>query len=76
MLNSAREASGFSWNELLASTGGLNGGGPVINNNFSYSPTIHTDDSKGMEEVLRIDKQYLDDWWEKRQWELARNQWR
>lgn len=76
LLNSAREASGFSWNELLASTGGLNGGGPVINNNFSYSPTIHTDDSKGMEEVLRRDKQYLDDWWEKRQWELARNQWR
>jgi hypothetical protein len=75
LLNSAREASGFSWTELIASTGGLNGGGNVVSNNITYAPVIHANDARGIEDVLSKDKQLLDDWWGKRQWEMARSQW-
>lgn len=75
MLNSAREASGFSWTELIASTGGLNGGGNVISNNITYAPVVHANDSRGVEDVLSKDKQMLDDWWKQKQWEIKRTQW-
>ena len=75
LLNSAREASGFSWNELIASTGGLNGGGNVVNNNITYAPVVHANDARGVEDVLSKDKQMLDDWWKQKQWETARTQW-
>jgi hypothetical protein len=75
LLNSAREASGFSWTELIASTGGLNGGGNVVNNNITYAPVVHANDARGMEDALSKDKQLLDDWWKQKQWELARTQW-
>ncbi len=75
LLNSAREASGFSWTELIASTGGLNAGGNVVNNNFTYAPVVHANDARGVEQTLNKDKQFLNEWWEKRQWEMARSQW-
>ena len=74
-MNSAREASGFSWNELIASTGGLNCGGNVISNNITYAPVVHANDASGVEEVLTKDKQLLDDWWKQKQWEIKRTQW-
>lgn len=75
LLNSARENSGFSWTELIAITGGLNGGGNLISNNITYAPVVHANDARGVEDVLSKDKQMLDDWWKHKQWETARTNW-
>lgn len=56
LLDMAREASGFTWNELLSRNGGMNAGaksgGTVI-----YSPTIYANDASGVEQMLIRDKE-------------------
>ena len=66
LLNAARKASGFTWPELLAETGGLNanaGGGTTL----VYSPTINAQDARGVDKALLDDKQRLERWWRERQ---------
>lgn len=59
LLDAAREASGFSWGELLSRNGGLMGGTRSIGT-IVYSPTIHANDARGVERALEIDKQRLE----------------
>ena len=60
LLNAAREASGFTWGELLERNGGLNAGGGDINVNISsYAPVIHANDATGVAEELAKDKARL-----------------
>ena len=60
LLNAAREASGFTWGELLERNGGLNAGGGNINVNISsYAPVIHANDAAGVAEELAKDKARL-----------------
>lgn len=60
LLNAAREASGFTWGELLQRNGGLNAGGGDINVNISsYAPVIHANDATGVAEELAKDKARL-----------------
>lgn len=60
LLNAAREASGFSWNELIARYGGLNGRSDgVVVNIGSYAPVITAQDSRGVEQKLIEDKDRL-----------------
>lgn len=59
LLDAAREASGFSWGELLSRNGGLMGGTRSIGT-IIYSPTIHAKDARGVERALEIDKQRLE----------------
>lgn len=60
LLNAAREASGFSWNELIARYGGLNGRSDgVVVNIGSYAPVITAQDSRGVEQKLIEDKERL-----------------
>jgi len=66
LLDAAREASGFTWPELLTRNGGLNAGsrgaGTII-----YSPTIIANDATGVEQKLIEDKERLDAWWKEKQ---------
>ena len=59
LLDAAREASGFSWGELLSRNGGLMGGARSIGT-IIYSPTIHAKDARGVERALETDKQRLE----------------
>lgn len=61
LLNRARAASGFSWGEILASTGGLGGGSTPTT--IIYSPNITANDANGVESALLRDKDRLDKWW-------------
>lgn len=56
LLNAAREASGFTWGELLAAYGGLNAGGNISVNIQSYAPVINASDAAGIAEELEKDK--------------------
>ena len=59
LLNSAREASGFTWDELLSRNGGLNAGGGG-SRTLVYSPTIYANDATGVEAKLSEDKARLE----------------
>lgn len=59
LLNQAREASGFTWDELIGLHGGLNGGTGVTVNIGSYSPVINANDASGVEQALAEDKARL-----------------
>ena len=59
LLNSAREASGFTWDELLSRNGGLNAGGGS-SRTLVYSPTIYANDATGVEAKLSEDKARLE----------------
>lgn len=62
LLNAAREASGFTWGELIAARGGLNAGieGEGINVNIGgYSPVINAGDAQGVAAALAEDKERL-----------------
>ena len=65
LLNSARQAAGFTWPELITRNGGLNAGGhtPV---QIVYSPVIYANDATGVAEKLREDKERLERWMEER----------
>ncbi|MBQ8708522.1 MAG: phage tail tape measure protein [Succinivibrionaceae bacterium] len=62
LLNAAREASGFTWNELIARYGGLGGrtDGIVVNIG-NYAPVINADNADGVEQKLIEDKARLKD---------------
>ena len=55
LLNLARQASGFTWGELLSRNGGLNAGGREPTT-VVYSPTIYANDAAGVERKLIEDK--------------------
>lgn len=61
LLDAAREASGFTWGELIAARGGLNAeaGSGISVNIQSYAPVIHANDAAGVAEELAKDKARL-----------------
>ena len=59
LLNQARAASGFTWEELIARTGGLNAGTNRQPTTLVYSPTINAQDAQGVAEELEKDKERL-----------------
>lgn len=60
LLNAARQASGFSWNELISRYGGLNARTDGITVNIgSYAPVITATDANGVENKLIEDKKRL-----------------
>lgn len=64
LLDAARAASGFTWPELLARTGGLNAGAPAPTLTLVYSPTIQAADAAGVRAELLADKARLEKWLE------------
>lgn len=66
LLNAAREASGFTWPDLLARYGGLNANTDREPTTIIYSPTIHAADASGVEQVLLADKERLNRWFEEK----------
>ena len=66
LLNAAREASGFTWPDLLARFGGMNANPNGGSTTLVYSPTINAQDATGVDEVLRNDKERLDRWYEEK----------
>ena len=64
LLNAARAASGFTWNELLARFGGLNANPQSVQSTIVYSPTINAQDASGVEQVLKDDKARFEKWYE------------
>lgn len=67
LLNAAREASGFTWGDLLARFGGLNANPQNVPATIIYSPTVHAADARGVDAVLREDKKRLQRWFEEKQ---------
>lgn len=65
LLDAARQASGFTWPELIARNGGLNAGGGEAST-LIYSPTIYAQDAAGVDSVLRNDKDRMDRWYEEK----------
>lgn len=63
LLDAAREASGFTWPELLSRNGGLNADGGHQPVQLIYSPTIIAGDATGVEQKLIEDKARLDAWY-------------
>lgn len=60
LLDATRKASGFTWPELLARTGGLNADtGGVHVTIGSYAPVIHAENANGVEKALLEDKKRL-----------------
>lgn len=57
LLDSARSASGFTWPELIARTGGLNAEPSHEPVQMVYAPVIHAGDARGVEKVLLADKE-------------------
>lgn len=66
LLNAAREASGFTWPDILARFGGLNANPSNEPTTIIYSPTIHAADATGVDQVLQEDKKRLDKWYEEK----------
>lgn len=63
LLDMARQASGFTWPELIARNGGMNAGNGTGQQTLVYSPTINAGNAEGVEEVLRNDKDRLEGWY-------------
>lgn len=59
LLNAARAASGFSWEELLGRFGGLNANPSTTPTTLVYSPTINAQNAEGVAEALEKDKERL-----------------
>ena len=66
LLNAAREASGFTWPDLLSRFGGLNGNASHTPTNVVYSPIINANDVTGVRQALSDDKRRLERWLEDR----------
>ena len=66
LFDMAREASGFTWPELIERNGGLNVGNTAPRQ-LIYSPTIIANDAAGVEKKLMEDKERLDSWWREKQ---------
>lgn len=68
LLNAARAASGFTWQELLMQFGGLNAGSRSGGQTtIVYSPTINANDASGVERVLKDDKSRFEKWFRDRE---------
>lgn len=65
LLNAARAASGFTWPDLLARFGGFNAEANAATVNISYSPVIHANDARGVEDALKRDKALFSSWLKK-----------
>lgn len=63
LLNAAREASGFTWPDLLARYGGFNANANNSPSALVYSPVINATNADGVEKVLQDDKERLDKWY-------------
>ena len=59
LLNAAREASGFTWDDLISRYGGLNANPQNPNVILHYSPTINAQNAEGVSDVLKADKARL-----------------
>lgn len=59
LLNAAREASGFTWGDLISRYGGLNANPSNQTVTVNYSPTINAQDSSGVADALAADKARL-----------------
>ena len=59
LLDAAREASGFTWGELLSRFGGLNANPGNQNVVVHYSPTINAQNAEGVASALAADKARL-----------------
>lgn len=59
LLNQARQASGFTWGDLISRFGGLNATPNSKTVQLTYSPTIHAGDASGMAQALLSDKERL-----------------
>lgn len=66
LLNAAREASGFTWPDLIARYGDISGVGKSEPTTLIYSPTIQAANASGVEQVLKEDKDRLNKWFEER----------
>ena len=56
LLNAARQASGFTWGDLLSRFGGLNANVKGQSLVVHYSPTINAQNAAGVEKALAADK--------------------
>lgn len=59
LLNRAREASGFTWGDLIERYGGLNANPSHQTVTVNYSPTINAQNAEGVADVLAADKSRL-----------------
>lgn len=66
LLNAARQASGFTWPDLISRVGGLNADVRHTPTTIVYSPTITARDVSGVREALAEDKRRLERWYEDR----------
>jgi hypothetical protein len=67
LLNAAREASGFTWPDIIARFGGLNANARNTPQTIVYSPTINAQDATGVERALAEDKTRLEKWFRERE---------
>lgn len=67
LLNAAREASGFTWPELIAQFGGLNANTERRPTTIVYSPTINAQNAEGVEQALMEDRRRFEKWYEDKQ---------
>lgn len=56
LLNAAREASGFTWDDLIRRNGGLNANARNRTVNIEYAPVINAADAAGVQSILEADK--------------------
>ena len=64
LLNAAREASGFTWPELLESVSETSTSKESQSTTIVYSPTINAQNADGVEQALRDDKARFERWFE------------
>lgn len=62
LFDAAREASGFTWPELLARNGGLNSNPQSAPYTIVYSPTVYAQDARDVEQKLNDDKKRFEKW--------------
>ena len=67
LINAARQASGFTWPELIGRNGGLNASPNRMPSQIVYSPTIYANDATGVEAKLITDKERFTKLLEERQ---------
>lgn len=59
LLNAARQASGFTWGDIISRFGGLNANAGNQNITLNYSPTINAADTQGITGALARDRESL-----------------